>query len=141
MPPYEDEDMYSDREKYDLDSNLEHLDLQSASVDVSHFFIFPALKCGSPIQWQGISPSRWASNEDDPNFDPRADILEDESPYPEVRSAVANTDDPTMPASTLRAWFIGIVWAVLIPGINQFFFFRYPSVYISSVCARDYLLP
>jgi hypothetical protein len=40
MPSYEDEDMYSDREKYDLDSNLEHLDLQSASVDVSHFFIF-----------------------------------------------------------------------------------------------------
>jgi hypothetical protein len=74
-------------------------------------------------------------NEDDPNFDPRAEILEDESPYPEVRSAVANTDDPTMPASTLRAWLIGIVWAVLIPGINQFFFFRYPSVYISSVCA------
>lgn len=41
MPFYEDEDMYSDREKYELDSNLEHLNLQSASVqDVSHSFIF-----------------------------------------------------------------------------------------------------
>ena len=61
-------------------------------------------------------------------------MLEDESPYPEVRSAVANTDDPIMPASTLRAWVIGIIWAVLIPGVNQFFSFRYPSVSISPVC-------
>lgn len=27
---------------------------------------------------------------------------EDDSPYPEVRSAVANADDPDMPAGTLR---------------------------------------
>lgn len=43
MPFYKDEDMYSDREKYELDSNLEHLNLQSATgsvLDVSHFFIF-----------------------------------------------------------------------------------------------------
>ncbi|KAN0111238.1 OPT oligopeptide transporter domain containing protein [Russula decolorans] len=70
---------------------------------------------------------------DDPNFDPTAPVLEDESPYPEVRSAVANTDDPTMPSSTLRAWVVGLIWAVLIPGVNQFFFFRYPSITISSL--------
>lgn len=39
-----------------------------------------------------------------------------------------------MPASTLRAWFIGIVWAVVIPGVNQFFYFRYPTVTITAVC-------
>jgi hypothetical protein len=71
---------------------------------------------------------------DDPNLDPTAIELEDESPYPEVRSAVANTDDPTIPVSTLRAWVIGLLWAIIIPGVNQFFFFRYPSVTISSVC-------
>ncbi|KAH9059645.1 small oligopeptide transporter [Lactarius vividus] len=70
---------------------------------------------------------------DDPNFDPTAVALEDESPYPEVRSAVANTDDPTMPSSTFRAWVIGIMWAILIPGVNQFFFFRYPSVTITQI--------
>lgn len=70
---------------------------------------------------------------DDPNFDPTAATLEDESPYPEVRSAVANTDDPTMPSSTFRAWVIGLMWAILIPGVNQFFFFRYPSVNITQV--------
>jgi OPT oligopeptide transporter protein len=69
---------------------------------------------------------------DDPNFDPTASLLEEESPYPEVRAAVANTDDPKMASSTLRAWVLGLIWAVLIPGVNQFFYFRYPSVVISS---------
>ena len=67
---------------------------------------------------------------DDPNFDPTAAVLEDESPYPEVRAAVANTDDPTMPSSTLRAWIVGLIWAVLIPGVNQFFYLRYPSIVV-----------
>lgn len=58
---------------------------------------------------------------------------EDDSPYPEVRSAVANFDDSTMPASTLRAWVLGIAWAIVIPGMNQFFYFRYPSVSIGGV--------
>ncbi|KAF8260559.1 OPT oligopeptide transporter protein-domain-containing protein [Lactarius quietus] len=71
-------------------------------------------------------------NDDDPNFDPTAIIMEDESPYPEVRSAVSNTDDPMMPASTLRAWVLGIIGAVLVAGINQFFFFRYPTVAIEG---------
>jgi hypothetical protein len=61
-------------------------------------------------------------------------VLEDESPYPEVRSAVANTDDPKMPSSTIRAWVVGLFWAVVLPGVNQFFFFRFPSIGISQVC-------
>ena len=73
---------------------------------------------------------------DDPNFDPTAPVLEDESPYPEVRAAVANTDDPMMPTSTLRAWVIGLIWAILLPGVNQFFSLRYPSVGISQVCEQ-----
>lgn len=72
---------------------------------------------------------------DDPNFDPTVAALEDESPYPEVRSAVSNTDDPSMPSSTFRAWVVGLIWAVLIPGVNQFFFLRYPSINISQVRA------
>ena len=60
-------------------------------------------------------------------------MLEDGSPYPEVRSAVSNTDDPTMPSSTFRAWAVGLIWAILIPGVNQLFFFRYPSVTIDQV--------
>ncbi|KAF8264676.1 hypothetical protein EI94DRAFT_1805493 [Lactarius quietus] len=64
------------------------------------------------------APGFTTDDDDDPNFDLTAIMIEDESPYPEVRSAVANTDDPTMPVSTLRAWVLGIIGAVLIPGIN-----------------------
>ena len=38
-----------------------------------------------------------------------------------------------MPCSTLRAWVIGFFWAILVPGLNQFFYFRIPSVQITSV--------
>ncbi|XP_006455006.1 oligopeptide transporter protein OPT variant 1 [Agaricus bisporus var. bisporus H97] len=73
---------------------------------------------------------------DDPNLDKDHLAFDDESPYPEVRSAVSNTDDPTMPVSTVRSWVIGIIWAILIPGLNQFFFFRYPSVTITGIVAQ-----
>ena len=91
---------------------------------------------------------------DDPNIDKDAVVLgqslhsllydlslslwnnlspEDDSPYPEVRSAVANTDDTTIPSLTLRAWIIGVIWAIIIPGMNQFFFFRFPAVSVGGV--------
>ncbi|TFK31608.1 small oligopeptide transporter [Crucibulum laeve] len=76
----------------------------------------------------------------DPNYD-SASVLEDDSPYPEVRSAVANFDDPEMPASTFRAWVLGIFWAILLPGMNQFFYFRYPSVVIGGLVAQLLVFP
>ncbi|KAG9012911.1 hypothetical protein FRB94_004721 [Tulasnella sp. JGI-2019a] len=73
----------------------------------------------------------------DPNPDPDAiGDFEDDSPYPEVRSAVANTDNVNMPVGTLRARIIGLMWAILIPGLNQFFFFRHPSVTIGPLGAQ-----
>ncbi|KAF5313858.1 hypothetical protein D9619_013099 [Psilocybe cf. subviscida] len=63
-------------------------------------------------------------------------VVDDDSPYPEVRSAVANTDDPSIPVSTLRSWVIGIIWAILIPGLNQFFYMRYPSITIGGIVAQ-----
>ncbi|KAF8151800.1 OPT oligopeptide transporter [Crassisporium funariophilum] len=81
---------------------------------------------------------------DDPNIDKEAAIagvLEDDSPYPEVRSAVANTDDPTIPVSTLRSWTLGLIWAIIIPGLNQFFFFRYPSVTVTGIVAQLLIFP
>ncbi|KAG2036608.1 OPT oligopeptide transporter protein-domain-containing protein [Suillus americanus] len=62
--------------------------------------------------------------------------VEDDSPYPEVRSAVANTDDPSIPCNSFRAWIIGLSWAILTAGLNQFFFFRYPTVTITSIAAQ-----
>ncbi|KAF9462505.1 small oligopeptide transporter [Collybia nuda] len=77
----------------------------------------------------------------DPNIDSDSVVLEDDSPYPEVRSAVANFDDPEMPASTLRAWVLGLFWAIIIPGMNQFFYFRYPSVAIGGLVAQLLVFP
>ena len=82
----------------------------------------------------GLTQDVTVDDDDNFNFDPTAPALEDESPYPEVRSAVANTDDPTMLSCTLRAWVVGLLWAVLIPGLNQFLLFRYPHVEINQVC-------
>ncbi|KAJ7271565.1 OPT oligopeptide transporter protein-domain-containing protein [Mycena rebaudengoi] len=77
---------------------------------------------------------------DDPNLNKdaaiAAGILEDDSPYPEVRSAVANTDDPSIPVATVRARTLGVIWAIIIPGLNQFFFFRYPAVTVTSIVAQ-----
>ncbi len=63
--------------------------------------------------------------------------IEDDSPYPEVRSAVANYDDPSMPASTIRSWCLGVIWAIIIPGVNQFFYLRYPSIMVTGVSQSD----
>ncbi|KAG8844060.1 hypothetical protein FRB96_003293 [Tulasnella sp. 330] len=90
----------------------------------------------NPLQGKTIEEVTGADY-DDPNLDPDAmGDFEDDSPYPEVRSAVANTDDVHMPVGTIRAWVIGLMWAILIPGLNQFFFFRYPSVTIGPLVAQ-----
>ena len=41
-----------------------------------------------------------------------------------------------MLVSTFRAWVIGLIWAIVVPGLNQFLFFRYPSVTISGLVAQ-----
>lgn len=107
----------------------------------------------------GESSGSGTDSDADPNLDPNEvqgeGDYEEDSPYPEVRSAVANTDDPSMPCNTIRAWVIGLIWAIIIPGLNQyvfthmyrlaraltrrttrFFFFRYPSVTIGSLVAQ-----
>ncbi|KAF9531386.1 small oligopeptide transporter [Crepidotus variabilis] len=76
----------------------------------------------------------------DPNYDSTS-VLEDDSPYPEVRSAVANFDDPDMPASTIRAWVLGIAFSVIIPGMNQFFYLRYPTLTVAGLVAQLLAFP
>jgi OPT family oligopeptide transporter len=47
-----------------------------------------------------------------------------ESPYPEVRASVSSIDDPSMPVNTFRMWFLGLLYTVLISGMNQLFGLR-----------------
>lgn len=69
------------------------------------------------------------------------DVLEDDSIYPEVRASVSNLDDPEMPVNTFRAWFIGLIFTIVISGLNQFFYFRYPSVTITALVAQLVAFP
>ncbi|KAG6330904.1 hypothetical protein ID866_8185 [Astraeus odoratus] len=86
--------------------------------------------------------SRYSTEFDDPNLDlEEEDELDEDSPYPEVRAAVANTDDPTIPATTIRTWVLGMACAIIVPGLNQFMSFRYPSVTINALVAQLVTFP
>jgi len=52
-----------------------------------------------------------------------------DSPYPEVRAAVSNVDDPLMPVNTFRMWFLGILFSLLSSGLNQVLRMRCMSLF------------
>lgn len=58
------------------------------------------------------------------------------SPYAIVRSVVDNHDDPLTPVSTIRAWFIGIIFAGVVAFINGFFDPRQPAIAVRSNVAQ-----
>jgi OPT oligopeptide transporter protein len=74
--------------------------------------------------------------------------LADDSPYPEVRAAVPNTDDPTVPCvnprtiltaylqNTIRMWTIAFIFCTLGSGINMLLSLRRPSIVITSIVAQ-----
>lgn len=41
------------------------------------------------------------------------DIESENSPYPEVRANVPNTDDVDLPVNSVRMWFLGIVFTMV----------------------------
>lgn len=61
-----------------------------------------------------------------------APIVEDDSPYPEVRAAVPSTDDPNIPQNTIRMWFIGLAMTTLGCGMNLLFSMHSPSFAITT---------
>ncbi|KAG0248209.1 hypothetical protein BG011_000340 [Mortierella polycephala] len=64
-----------------------------------------------------------ALKEKAPSIDSLDDIVDD-SPIPEVRASVPPIDDPTLFTGTFRAWFLGIVFTIILAFVNQFFWFR-----------------
>jgi hypothetical protein len=66
----------------------------------------------------------------------RADLLppnnsdiEEDSPYPEVRAAVSNFDDPEMPVNTFRMWLLGIIWCIILAYVS--------SLVVSGIRSED----
>ncbi|KDN40265.1 OPT-domain-containing protein [Tilletiaria anomala UBC 951] len=58
---------------------------------------------------------------------------EEDSPFPEVRASVSNVDDPSMPVSTFRLWFLGLFICSIAGAANTVFSFRYPAPQISPL--------
>lgn len=71
---------------------------------------------------------------DDEGRDARRDDGEN-SPYPEVRASVPNTDDTTLSINTPRMWSLSVLFATAGSATNLFFSLRYPSVAITPVIA------
>ena len=69
------------------------------------------------------------------------DLELNDSPYPEVRALVPPVDDVDIPVNTFRAWFLGIIFAILGTGINQFFSMRYPGIWIYTYVAQFVAYP
>lgn len=56
-------------------------------------------------------------------------LLEEDSPYFEVRATVRNYDQE-MPANTIRAWIIGLTATTIVSAVNLLFSLRNPSISI-----------
>lgn len=50
------------------------------------------------------------------------------SPYPGVRAVAEIRDDADIPVETIRAYFLGIAWAVIGTFMSTFFNSRFPSI-------------
>ena len=59
----------------------------------------------------------------------------DNSPYAQVRSSVAATDNTSLSIDTPRMWFLSIMFAMAGSSTNLFFSLRYPSVSLTPIIA------
>lgn len=65
-----------------------------------------------------------------------AALIRNNSPYAEVRAVVDNHDDPATPCGTIRAWVIGLLFALGGAFINQLFSIRQPAIGVGSNVAQ-----
>jgi OPT family oligopeptide transporter len=59
----------------------------------------------------------------------------------EVALVVLETDDPTLPVMTFRAWFLGLTSCTVLIFLNTFFTYRTQPLTISSILMQIAVLP
>ena len=57
-----------------------------------------------------------------------ATLMRYSSPYPGVRAVAELQDDQSIPIETIRAYFLGIGWAIIGTFMSTFFNSRFPSI-------------
>ncbi|KAF9606036.1 hypothetical protein IFM89_022195 [Coptis chinensis] len=66
---------------------------------------------------------------------------EEHCPIEEVRLVVPETDDPSMPVMTFRAWFLGSTSCTLLIFFNTFFTYRTQPLTVSAILMQVGVLP
>lgn len=66
---------------------------------------------------------------------------EDRCPVEEVALVVPETDDPSLPVMTFRAWFLGLGTCILLIFLNTFFTYRTQPLTISAILMQIAALP
>lgn len=80
-------------------------------------------------------------NQTDSSEKPNGDSTEERCPIEEVALIVPETDDPTMPVMTFRAWFLGLTSCTLLIFLNTFFTYRTQPLTISAILMQIGVLP
>ncbi|KAI8865381.1 OPT superfamily oligopeptide transporter, partial [Ramicandelaber brevisporus] len=66
---------------------------------------------------------------------------EEDSPYFEVRAAVSNRDDPSLPSLTFRVWVLGFLFTAGLSFVNQFFWFRANPITLGTLVVQIVVFP
>ncbi|QBM86611.1 small oligopeptide transporter, OPT family [Metschnikowia aff. pulcherrima] len=61
-----------------------------------------------------------------------SEVIDDDSPFPEVRAAVPSTDDVSLPQNTLRVWVLGLMLTTVGSAMNMLFSLHSPTFTITS---------
>ncbi|ODQ79441.1 hypothetical protein BABINDRAFT_161841 [Babjeviella inositovora NRRL Y-12698] len=60
-------------------------------------------------------------------------VIDDDSPYPEVRAAISSSDDPSIPQNTIRMWVLGMLMTTIGCALNLFFSLHRNSILITTL--------
>ncbi|KAK7860068.1 oligopeptide transporter 3 [Quercus suber] len=85
--------------------------------------------------------SEYQTDTEKSNFGGANGASEERCPIEEVALVVPETDDPSIPVMTFRAWFLGITSCTLLIFLNTFFTYRTQPLTISAILMQIAVLP
>ncbi|KAI1100995.1 small oligopeptide transporter [Jackrogersella minutella] len=98
---------------------------------LKHFEEQHKLDPNLPIQELNDVDAALATGNAEKGVEIETSLVEDDSPYPEVRAAVRNYD-VDLPANTIRAWVIGLILCTVGSAVNMLFSLKNPTIQITT---------